>query len=264
MNFKEEKRNTIIHIMKNRWRYRKAESLLSLTWNHCCCCLLLFFVLLLVLKTEKLTSLNYDDTFAYGSLHDIPIPNSTLETTFTPQQERAVLMEIFDQTDGHKWRKSTHWGNNSVSHCLWYGITCDQTNSYIISITLTKNKLVGLFQEVWGNFVICRVCVKVTTTGFQAILLRFCLPTWPPSFVLIFLLMNCLVRFPLKSYQIIFAKSSTLLPIGKGSLWWNSKGYWELDWAASSQSRRKHIEWHDSEEYCQIEEALVFGSWKWK
>ncbi|XP_066018131.1 putative leucine-rich repeat-containing protein DDB_G0281931 [Pocillopora verrucosa] len=98
-----------------------------------------------VLKTEKLTPLNYDDTFAYGCLHDIPIPNSTLETTFTPQQERAVLMEIFNQTDGHHWRKSTHWGNNSVPHCLWYGITCDQTNSYIISIALTKNNLVGVF-----------------------------------------------------------------------------------------------------------------------
>ena len=102
------------------------------------------------MKTEKLTPLNYDDTFAYGCLHDIPIPNSTLETTFTPQQERAVLMEIFNQTDGHNWRKSTHWGNNSVSHCLWYGITCDQTNGYIISITLTTNNLVGaLPRSLW-------------------------------------------------------------------------------------------------------------------
>ena len=226
--------------------------------------MLLFFVLLLVLKTEKLTPLNYDDTFAYGCLHDIPIPNSTLETTFTPQQERAVLMEIFNQTDGHNWRKVLTGGTTRYH-------TAFGMESHVIKPIATlsvslwpKTSWLGLFQEVWGNFVICRVCVKVTTTGFQAILLRFCLPTWPPSFVLIFLLMNCLVRFPLKSYQIIFAKSSTLLPIGKGSLWWNSKGYWELDWAASSQSRRKHIEWHDSEEYCQIEEALVFGSWKWK
>ena len=97
------------------------------------------------MRTEKLTPLNYDDTFAYGCLHDIPIPNGTLETTFTPQQERVVLMEIFNQTNGHNWRKRTHWGNNSVSHCLWYGITCDQTNSYIISIALTKNNLVGVF-----------------------------------------------------------------------------------------------------------------------
>ena len=59
-------------------------------------------------------------------------------------------MEIFDQTDGHNWRKSTHWGNNSVPHCFWYGITCDQTNSYIISITLTTNNLVGaLPRSLW-------------------------------------------------------------------------------------------------------------------
>ena len=59
-------------------------------------------------------------------------------------------MEIFNQTDGHHWRKSTHWGNNSVPHCLWYGITCDQTNSYIISITLTTNNLVGaLPRSLW-------------------------------------------------------------------------------------------------------------------
>ena len=60
-------------------------------------------------------------------------------------------MEIFNQTDGHHWRKSTHWGNNSVPHCLWYGITCDQTNSYIISITLTKNKLVGALPRSLGK-----------------------------------------------------------------------------------------------------------------
>ena len=123
--------------------------------------MLLFFVLLLVLKTEKLTPLNYDDTFAYGCLHDIPIPNSTLETTFTPQQERAVLMEIFNQTDGHNWRKSTHWGNNSVPHCFWYGITCDQTNSYIISITLTTNNLVGaLPRSLWKLRNLQGLCVS--------------------------------------------------------------------------------------------------------
>ena len=113
------------------------------------------------MKTEKLTPLNYDDTFAYGCLHDIPIPNSTLETTFTPQQERAVLMEIFNQTDGHNWRKSTHWGNNSVPHCLWYGITCDQTNSYIISITLTTNNLVGaLPRNLWKLRNLQGLCVS--------------------------------------------------------------------------------------------------------
>ena len=42
-------------------------------------------------------------------------------------------------------------GNNSVSHCLWYGITCDETNSYIISITLTTNNLVGALPRSLGK-----------------------------------------------------------------------------------------------------------------
>ena len=52
-------------------------------------------------------------------------------------------MEIFHQTGGHNWNNKTHWGNHSASHCLWYGITCDRTNSYIINIYLNNNNLTG-------------------------------------------------------------------------------------------------------------------------
>ena len=99
---------------------------------------------------KKLTPLNYDDTFAYGCLHDIPVPNTTLDTSFTPQQERTVLMEIFNQTTGHNWDNNTSWGNYSVSHCTWYGITCDRTRRYIISIFLQDNNLDGtLPRSLW-------------------------------------------------------------------------------------------------------------------
>ena len=92
---------------------------------------------------KQLTPLNYDDTFAYGCLQGIPIPNTTLDTSFTPQQERTVLMEIFNQTAGHNWYNNTYWRNDSVSHCTWYGITCDRTRRYIISIFLHDNNLDG-------------------------------------------------------------------------------------------------------------------------
>ena len=93
---------------------------------------------------KKLTPLNYDDTFAYGCLHDIPVPNTTLDTSFTPQQEKTVLMEIFNQTAGHKWNNNTYWGNDSISHCTWYGITCDTSSTrYVISIFLHDNNLDG-------------------------------------------------------------------------------------------------------------------------
>ena len=92
---------------------------------------------------NKLTPLNYDNRFAYGCLHAIPIPNTTLDKMFTPEQEKTVLVEIFNQTDGYNWKTKTHWGNHSVSHCLWYGITCDRTNRYVINIYLGDNNLIG-------------------------------------------------------------------------------------------------------------------------
>ena len=100
---------------------------------------------------NKFTPLNYDDTFAYGCLHGIPIPfPSRLDTTFTPEEERKVLMEIFNKTDGGNWKNNIHWGNSSVSHCLWYGITCEHTSRYVISIFLESNNLAGTFpNDLW-------------------------------------------------------------------------------------------------------------------
>ena len=92
---------------------------------------------------NKFISLNDDDTFVYGCLHEIPIPNTTLDTMFTPEQEKTLLMEIFNQTGGQNWKNKTYWGNHSVSHCLWYGITCERTNRYVINIYLNNNNLTG-------------------------------------------------------------------------------------------------------------------------
>ena len=97
-------------------------------------------------EDSKFIPLNYDDTFAYGCLHDIPIPfPSRRDTTFTPEEEREVLMEIFNKTDGRNWENNMYWGNYSVSHCLWYGITCERTSRYVISIFLESNNLAGTF-----------------------------------------------------------------------------------------------------------------------
>ncbi|KAL9983637.1 hypothetical protein ACROYT_G005839 [Oculina patagonica] len=110
---------------------------------------------------RRLTPLNYDDTFAYGCLHDIPIPNTTLDTTFTPQQERDVLIEIFNQTAGHNWYNNTLWANESVWHCFWFGITCDNTSRYVISIFLTDNNLVGtLPRSLWKLRNLQGLCIE--------------------------------------------------------------------------------------------------------
>ena len=99
---------------------------------------------MLVISGAEKTEKNYSKSFAYGCLYEIPIPTTTLDTTFTSDQEKAVLMELFNQTDGYRWENNTLWGNDSVSHCSWYGVTCDNiTHSYIISISLPENNLQG-------------------------------------------------------------------------------------------------------------------------
>ena len=94
---------------------------------------------------------NYSKSFAYGCLYQIPIPNITLDTTFTPEQEKTVLIELFNQTEGPGWNNKTNWRNNNVSHCLWYGVTCDNTShSYVISLSLVQNNLRGtLPKNLW-------------------------------------------------------------------------------------------------------------------
>ena len=94
-------------------------------------------------------NLNYDELFAYGCLSKRPFREITLDTTFI-EQEKIVLMQIYNETNGHNWKNNKHWGYYSLSHCLWYGITCDPTNRSIISIFLERNNLVGtLPQSLW-------------------------------------------------------------------------------------------------------------------
>ncbi|XP_022792734.1 putative leucine-rich repeat-containing protein DDB_G0281931 [Stylophora pistillata] len=99
---------------------------------------------------EKLRPTNIDKAIAYRCTSEILIPNITLYRSFSPQQERNVLMEIYNLTAGHKWNNNTHWGNDSVPHCSWHGIKCDITNSHVISITLINNNLNGtLPKSLW-------------------------------------------------------------------------------------------------------------------
>ena len=75
-------------------------------------------------------------------------PNVTYDKTFTPNQEREVLLDIYEATNGKQWYNTTAW-NSSTTHCAWYGITC-HNNTYVKSIVLVYNNLDGsLPSNLW-------------------------------------------------------------------------------------------------------------------
>ena len=75
-------------------------------------------------------------------------PIVTYDKTFTPNQEREVLLDIYKATNGKQWYNKTAW-NSSTTHCAWYGITC-YNNTYVKTIVLAYNNLDGsLPSNLW-------------------------------------------------------------------------------------------------------------------
>lgn len=75
-------------------------------------------------------------------------PIVTYDKTFTPNQEREVLLDIYEATNGKQWYNTTAW-NSSTTHCAWYGITC-HSNTYVKTIVLAYNNLDGsLPSNLW-------------------------------------------------------------------------------------------------------------------
>ena len=72
----------------------------------------------------------------------------TYDFSFTPEQERNVLLDLYTSTNGQQWYESGGW-NSSNSHCSWYGITC-YNNSYVRTIVLAYNNLDGVLpSNLW-------------------------------------------------------------------------------------------------------------------
>ncbi|MEM1247677.1 MAG: PKD domain-containing protein [Acidobacteriota bacterium] len=55
--------------------------------------------------------------------------------------EEAVLLELYQSTDGPNWANSTGWLDEK-DYCSWYGVTCDAEQS-VVALELGNNGLAG-------------------------------------------------------------------------------------------------------------------------
>ncbi|XP_015759255.1 PREDICTED: putative leucine-rich repeat-containing protein DDB_G0281931 [Acropora digitifera] len=91
---------------------------------------------------------------------EYPLP--TFDTSFTPEQEREVLLSIYARTNGRRWFRSGGWNDSTVgaSHCSWYGVTCHPNTSYVKTIVLAYNNLNGsLPSNIWKIRNLFSLCV---------------------------------------------------------------------------------------------------------
>ena len=89
-------------------------------------------------------------------------PLFTLDTSFTPAQEKEVLMDLYFSTNGQQWYETSGWNGttNNTFHCSWYGITCHNNTSYIKSIMLGYNNLDGsLPSNIWKIRNLFSLCI---------------------------------------------------------------------------------------------------------
>ena len=89
-------------------------------------------------------------------------PPFILDTSFTPQQEREVLLSIYARANGRGWFMSSGWNDSTMGahHCSWYGVTCHPNTSYVKTITLAYNNLNGSFpSNIWKIRNLFSLCV---------------------------------------------------------------------------------------------------------
>ena len=76
-----------------------------------------------------------------------------------PASERQVLVNIYTSTNGATWATSTNWNGAPGTECTWYGVTCDNAQLHVTSISLGFNNLTGSIPPLAGltnlsNFVV--------------------------------------------------------------------------------------------------------------
>ena len=58
-----------------------------------------------------------------------------------PSSERAVLVELYNNTAGANWTNNTNWLGAIGTECAWFGVTC--TGGHVTQIGLENNNLTG-------------------------------------------------------------------------------------------------------------------------
>lgn len=57
--------------------------------------------------------------------------------------DRQALVAFHSSTKGADWNDDTNWLDPDRHHCTWFGVTCDETNTAVLHLSLPRNGLAG-------------------------------------------------------------------------------------------------------------------------
>src|SRR5512133_1988055 len=60
-----------------------------------------------------------------------------------PPSERAVLVTLYDTTNGASWQRNGGWKDAAGTECGWYGVTCDNGQTTVTELNLSWNNVAG-------------------------------------------------------------------------------------------------------------------------
>ncbi|CBN73944.1 Two component regulator three Y domain protein/ leucine rich repeat-containing protein [Ectocarpus siliculosus] len=67
------------------------------------------------------------------------------------EQDREALLTLYNATGGSEWTDNDGWATNSSDMSSWYGLSINETGSYVSRVSLGKNNLQGDLPPEIGN-----------------------------------------------------------------------------------------------------------------
>ena len=64
--------------------------------------------------------------------------------------ERQALIDIYNGTSGANWNYKTNWLGAAGTECTWYGVSCNGTQTAVVQLNLSGNRLAGSIPSSLG------------------------------------------------------------------------------------------------------------------
>jgi Leucine-rich repeat (LRR) protein len=105
-------------------------------------------------RDRKLRALPFTAAMATSLFFLVLSPVSAFEykdINSTRNEERQILVQVYNATNGPQWIRQWGWLNSSYDHCDWEGVRCNKTTTLVVTeLHLSGNAMKGNMSQLGG------------------------------------------------------------------------------------------------------------------